>query len=225
VSDPNIEGSTREGFFNPGRVRSTAPGKFGNVVCDVTIGHDNNSLNTAPPARYIAARAAISTASRSSRPLRRRLRKTTSSKRLTSWATSCWIASAVFFLRRQGLFDRPPPADLLVDCDQLAAPLLEAAKFGDLVLGLADGGRGGQRLGDGFAGGLVGQAQVGALARIAGTGAMAPRFAAAADGTGDRAAPEVFEAGQRSEQGGPLGFHSLQRVGLRNSPGESPFCK
>ena len=56
----------------------------------------------------------------------------------TSRATSCWMASAVFFLRRQRFLNRPQAADLLIDLDEFsAAESLKLAKLGDFPLRFA----------------------------------------------------------------------------------------
>jgi hypothetical protein len=85
----------------------------------------------------MVARIAISTASRSSLPVLRCSWKMRRSIALTSRAISCWIVSAVFFLRRQNLFDRPHPADFFIDLNQILAQFPEAVKLRHFFLRLA----------------------------------------------------------------------------------------
>src|SRR5688500_4430977 len=86
----------------------------------------------------MAERTSISTASRSTWPVLRRPVKRVPSRCSTSRATSCRIASAVFFrFTERLLFHRPQTADLLIDLDQLPAEPLVLTEFGDLSLGLA----------------------------------------------------------------------------------------
>ena len=114
--------------------------------------------------------------------------KMTTSSWLTSLATSCWIAAAVFFLWAQGLLDRARLADLGVDLHEFPAQLLELAELSDLVFRFANGGGGGERLGDRLAFQLVGQAEIGTVAGVVGPMAVAVGFAAATAGGGDRPA-------------------------------------
>ena len=87
----------------------------------------------------------------------------------TSWATSCWIAAAVFFPRRRRrwllLFlcffcYGAPAADLFVDFDKGATQLLKLAVLADLPLRLAAGLGGGQRPRHGLAQDFVGDLRI-----------------------------------------------------------------
>jgi hypothetical protein len=86
---------------------------------------------------------AISTASKSSFPDLRRPAKITARSDSTSCATSCWLASAVFF----PALPLPPPREgtqttnLFVHLHEGAAQSLKFAELGNLPFRLAPGGR------------------------------------------------------------------------------------
>ena len=88
--------------------------------------------------------------------------------------------------------------------------LLELAAGGDFALGLALGSLVGEALGDGLAMALVGEAPMGAMARlVAGAGGLA----ATAPGGGDGAGAEVTEGEESLEQGVALGLEIVEGVG------------
>ena len=68
--------------------------------------------------------------------------------------------------------------DLRVDLQELFVKGLVFTEFADLSLGLAGGGRGGQRFRDGLALGLIGKAEVRAVAWVFGSMAVAVGLAA-----------------------------------------------
>src|SRR5438067_1674398 len=142
----------------------------------------------------MAARKAISTASRSMLPVCFRSAKMRASSVVTSRAISWWIASAVFFLRRQGLFGRSQSADVLIDFHKSAVQFLIFPKLSDLLFRLFHRCGRRQRLADGLALYLVSQAQGRAVARIVRLGAMTGRLATATHDSGNRTGPEVAES-------------------------------
>ena len=106
--------------------------------------------------------------------------------------TSCRIAATVFFLWRQGLFHWPSPADLLLNLQQLLTELSKAMKSLHLALRFAKFSRRSQSLADVFSVDVAGQAEVGAVARLARLMTMTIRLTAATslDG-GDGAATKI----------------------------------
>jgi hypothetical protein len=110
------------------------------------------------------------------------------------------MTSAVFFLRRQGLFDRTQAADLSVYIDQLAGQGLKSPEFSDLPFGFAQGGLRGKILGDGFSPDLLRELKMWTMSGIIGLGAVAARFSAATDGTGDRTRLKVVQFADLPEQ-------------------------
>lgn len=108
-------------------------------------------------------------------------------------------------------------ANALVDRDELGAELLEAAESGHLALGLVDLGRIGERLLDGLALALEGEADLGAVAGMAVVGAGAVGLAAAAEGGMHRTAPEVAQAGDFEQDLGTARFEVGQGFGHRPS--------
>ena len=54
-----------------------------------------------------------------------------------SCATLCWMSCAVFFFRRPHIFDRPKPADLLINLHEGSAHFLITAKLRNLLLGFS----------------------------------------------------------------------------------------
>ncbi len=59
------------------------------------------------------------------------------SKQLTSFSTSCRIATAVFFLRTQSVFQRFGAANHLIGFNQRTTEFLKSAKTGDLEFDFA----------------------------------------------------------------------------------------
>jgi hypothetical protein len=92
---------------------------------------------------------------------------------------------------------------------------VKLAKLGDLGLRLADGGRRGKILRSSLAADLPRDLKVRARSGIAGPGAMASGFSAAAECTGDGAWLEVAEFGDLAEQLESLVDKSNQWVGHR----------
>src|SRR5271165_6895694 len=125
----------------------------------------------------MAERTAISMASKSRRPVRRRPWKMTRNSWPTSRAISCWIASAVFFLWRERVRNRAGPTDLGVDLYQFPMQALQFAELRDFPFGLPLRGLARKSFGSGLAFDLVSQPEIGAMARILGTMAMAVGFA------------------------------------------------
>src|SRR5437879_3227610 len=142
----------------------------------------------------MAARRAISVASRSRWPVLRRSWKTTRRSWSTSRATSLRMDSAVFFLGQQRVrFGWTYPADLRVDLDKFLMQTLQLSEFSDLSFGLSLCGTVGQRFGNGFAINLVGEPEIGAVARIFGLMAVAVGLATPARGGCYRATTQVAE--------------------------------
>ncbi len=108
-------------------------------------------------------------------------------------------------------------ADALIDRDQFGAELLEAAEGGHLALGLADLGGVGERLLDGLAVALEGEADLGTVAGMVVAGAGAVGLAAAAEGGMHRTAPEVAEVGDFEQDLGTARFEVGQGFGHRRS--------
>ena len=67
-------------------------------------------------------------------------------------------------------------ANLLTDIHQFTTELLVITELGDFLLGLTHRRRSGQRVGDGFAAPLVGEAQGGAMTGVVGLCTVASRF-------------------------------------------------
>jgi hypothetical protein len=114
-----------------------------------------------------------------------------------------------FFLFRPAtsyLFDRAEPADLFVDDDQLVPEVLEPMELVDLILGFAQRGWVGKCLGYCFAFHSSSEAEVGIMAGVIGFGAMAGRFAAAADDGGNRARPKIAQPEELLQELGTVGF-------------------
>ena len=130
-----------------------------------------------------------------------------------SRATSCWIASAVFFLG--GLrFDlqRPLFADAGIELHELAAQLLELAELSHFALGFAQRGRSRQRLGDGLAAGLIGEAGIGTVRGLTGAVAAAVRLAAPPRGVGNRTAAQIAQLADLADDVGALLLQLLEGI-------------
>jgi hypothetical protein len=103
--------------------------------------------------------------------------------------------------------------DLRVDLQELFVKGLVFTEFADLSLGLAGGGRGGQRFRDGLALDLIGKAEVRAVAWVFGSMAMAVGLATSASGGSDRTTTQVAESGDLiGDLGAPL-CEGFQRLG------------
>ncbi len=173
-----------------------------------SVSSDNKRPRAAAPARCIAPRTAISTASRSTVPVLRHPVKITCSSWLTSWWTSCWIACAVFFLRRQSFLYRPHPADLFVHLQERTAHFLIPAKLGHFPLGFALSGGARKTFRDGLPSDLVGEPQVRPMARILFVMAVAVRIIAAPSGAGDGTATQIAQFAEFRDQIVAMGFQS-----------------
>jgi hypothetical protein len=77
------------------------------------------------------------------------------------------MISAVFFLRRQRVFDRPQSADLFIDLNQILAQFPEAVELCHFLLRLAQGDRRGEGLGNSLTLDLPRQSVEWAVSRIA----------------------------------------------------------
>ena len=117
-----------------------------------------------------------------------------------------------FFLRRQGVFDRPCAADLLVDFEQFTAQFPETVKVLDFALRLAHLGGRSESFTDRFPIYFAREPEVGAVARLVWLMTTALRFPTATadgrDGT-DAKITQIDDAGQN---GAPLLFERKQRV-------------
>lgn len=158
----------------------------------------------------MAERTAVSTASRSVRPLRWRSANTRPSSVVTSRATSAWIVRAVFFLRRQRILDRTQSTDLFADLDELTAEFLKTMKRRNLLLCLAEERRGRERLRDGLAPGFTSQAKVWTVAGIVAFGAMTARLSTLARCGGNGASTEIAQSSQLAEPVRSFSFQLLQ---------------
>jgi hypothetical protein len=160
----------------------------------------------------MAARIAISTASRSSLPVLRWSSKTSRSSALTSLSTSCRIVSAVFFPGRQSVFDRPCAADFFIDFEQFTAQFPETVKGLDFALRLAHPGGRGKSFADRFPIHFAREPEVGAVARLVGLMTTALPFpTATADGR-DGTAAKITHIDDAGQNGAPLLFERNQRV-------------
>jgi hypothetical protein len=109
-------------------------------------------------------------------------------------------------------------ANLVIDIHQILAEFLEAMKFGDLLLGFAQGGRVGKRFGHRLASHPAGKAELGIMTRIAGFGAMAGRLSTAPDNGSNRTGSEVAQAEEILQELGPLGFEGSEIVRHSGAP-------
>jgi len=91
------------------------------------------------------------------------------------------------------LLDWAQVTDLSTHIDKLAAELLELAVLGDLMFGLANGGRVGERFRHGFTLDFEGQAEIGTMAGLFGLMAATVRFATTTTGGSNRARAQVIE--------------------------------
>src|SRR5260370_39131813 len=158
-------------------------------------------------------RTSISTASRSTRPVLRQAPKATPGMRVTSSLTSCWIASAVFFLRRERVLDRAYAANLLIDIHKVTAQLLVVAKGGDLMLGLALSGWAGKAFRHRLALPFVSQTQVRAVAWVIGPMTVTAGTSAPAASAGDRTRAQIGQLGNLLQQRRTLLFQSGNSIG------------
>jgi hypothetical protein len=110
---------------------------------------------------------------------------------VTSRAISRWIASALFFLRRERLLHWPGAADLFIDFEQFATQFPETMKGFDFALRLAQLRRRGEGLTDCLTLDFSRQPEVGSVARLVGLMAAAFRFTAAAADGGDGTAAKI----------------------------------
>ena len=97
------------------------------------------------------------------------------------------MASAVFFLRRERLFDRACLPDLFVNGDKGTAQLLVLPECRDLVLRLALRGMARETLGHRLARGFIGKARVRSMPGVIGTMAVTRGIAASTAGSRDGA--------------------------------------
>ena len=155
---------------------------------------------------------AISTASKSSLPVLRCSSKTSRSSALTSRSTSCRIVSAVFFLRRQSVFDRTCVTDLLVDLKQFMAEFPETVKGLDFTLRLAQLCGRGEGFTDRFPLHFPREPEVGTMARLVWLMTTAPRFpTTAADGR-DGTTAKITQIDDMRQNGAALLFERNQRL-------------
>src|SRR5437879_2124696 len=123
----------------------------------------------------MATRMAISTASKSRPPVRRRSAKIRCRRESTSRAISRWISVAVFFLWRPGALlwlGRTETADLPVDGNQVRTNSLEPMELLDFSLGFAEGGGSREALGDCLAVNFASETELRVMAGIVGLSAM-----------------------------------------------------
>src|SRR5437870_2292366 len=123
------------------------------------------------------------------------------------------MASAVFFLRCQlGFLNRSQTADLSVDFQQLASQRLKPPELSDFRFRLADGCLRREILGHRLSGNFLRELEMRAMPRILGLGAVATRFSAATNGTGDGSWLEITELGDLPEQSESFFDQSGKRV-------------
>ena len=137
---------------------------------------------------------ALSVASRLMRPVLRLARNTTRKRRPTSRVISCRIASTVFFqLRFRLLLQRPQTTDLRVGSQKLTSELPEFPELLHFSLGFLDRRRGGQCLRDRFTIELIGEPEIGAVARLTGLMAVTPWLTAPTRGARNAAGAKIAE--------------------------------
>jgi hypothetical protein len=93
------------------------------------------------------------------------------------------------------LLNWPQTADFSIDFNQLAGQGLKPAELGDLLFGLAHGWLRREILCHCFSANLLRELKVGTMPGIIGLGAMALRFSASAERTGDGTRLEIAEIG------------------------------
>jgi hypothetical protein len=121
----------------------------------------------------------------------------------TSRATSCRIASAVFFLRRLCLLlDGTDMTDLGVDVDKLTAESFEFAELGDFPLRFAQRGRVWQRLRNSLAFRFKGQPGSRTVGRLVGLVTAAVGLTTAAAGGRNRTPGGDRPVGRSDQQSG-----------------------
>jgi hypothetical protein len=102
--------------------------------------------------------------------------------------------------------------DFLVGGDQLRTGLLEAMKLGDLLLRFAKSVRVGKGFGDGLTRHSAGEAELGIMAGVMGFGAVAGRFTAAANDSGNGAGAQIASAEEILKEFGPFGLQSVEGI-------------
>jgi hypothetical protein len=95
----------------------------------------------------------------------------------------------------------------------LIAEFPEALAFGDLALRFCQAGRGGKRLGNGFAIHFACQSIVGAMAGIIGLMAMTVRISTTASCSSNGTRAHIPQLGDLGSNGGATAFQVRQRVG------------
>ena len=94
---------------------------------------------------------------------------------------------------------------------------LELAKLSHFALGFAHCGGSRQRLGDGLATGLIGEAGMGTVPRLTGAMAAAAWFAATPRGAGDRTGAQIAQLADLADDVGALLLQLLE--GIRHGSG------
>jgi hypothetical protein len=135
------------------------------------------------------------------------------------------MVSAVFFLRRQLLFDGAGAADLLIHVQQLLRQPTKAVIRLHLSLRLEPFGLTGKGFGDGLSVVLTGEAKVGAVSGMMGLMAVARRLAAGAPRGGDRSAAKVGQSDDFLEDVAALLLQLVERFRHGISPEQDiPSC-
>jgi hypothetical protein len=102
--------------------------------------------------------------------------------------------------------------DFFVDADQVLTELLEAMKFGDLLLRFAKCGWIGKGLCHGLACHSSSQAELGIMARIIWFGAMAGKFTTAPDHGSNRTGPKITQAEELLQELGSIGLQGSESI-------------
>src|ERR1022692_1151206 len=179
--------------------------------CDT--GMHNSRCTAIAPAWCIESRTSISTASRSIVPALCQSPNTICTIRPTSWATSCWIASAVFFLWGQSVLNRPQFANFLVDFQQIVTELTEEMELSDLLLRLAQSRRCAEGLRNGLSVHFASQAIERTMTRIIGPVTMATRVATSSASAGNRPGTHIAESTDLELSLRALGLQHGKRIG------------